>query len=85
MKDKRQIKNFQDNILEIVINSLLENKRQNKNLNLIKKIEEINENFMKENKNDISGNKNLNIKIFLNKLKNEKIEPNIAEINKKRH
>ena len=85
MKDKRQIKNFQDNILEIVINSLLENKRQNKNLNLIKKIEEINENFMKENKNDISGNKNLNIKIFLNKLKNEKIEPNIAEINKNKN
>ena len=32
MKDKRQIKNFQENILEIIINSLLENK----NMNLIR-------------------------------------------------
>jgi len=79
MKDKRQIKNFQDNILEIIINSLIENKKENKNLNLIKNIQEINENFMKENKNDISVNKNLNIKNFLNKLKNEKIEPEIND------
>ena len=74
MKDKRQIKNFQDNILEIIINSLLENKKENKNLNLIKNIQEISENYIKENKNVMSENKNLNIKNFLSKLKNEKIE-----------
>ena len=85
MKDKRQIKNFQDNILEIIINSLIENKKENKNLNLIKNIQEINENFMKENKNDISVNKNLNIKNFLNKLKNEKIEPEINDNNKNKN
>ena len=85
MKDKRQIKNFQDNILEIIINSLIENKKENKNLNLIKNIQEINENFMKENKNDISVNKNLNIKSFLNKLKNEKIEPEINDNNKNKN
>ena len=85
MKDKNQIKNFQDNILEIIINSLIENKKENKNLNLIKNIQEINENFMKENKNDISVNKNLNIKNFLSKLKNEKIEPEINYNNKNKN
>ena len=85
MKDKRQIKNFQDNILEVIINSLIENKKENKNLNLIKNIQEINENFVKENKNDISVNKNLNIKNFLNKLKNEKIEPEINDNNKNKN
>ena len=85
MKDKRQIKNFQDNILEVIINSLIENKKENKNLNLIKNIQEINENFVKENKNDMSVNKNLNIKNFLNKLKNEKIEPEINDNNKNKN
>ena len=76
MKDKRQIKNFQENILEIIINSLLENKKENKNMNLIKTVQEISENYLKENKNFISENKNINIKNFLSKLKNEKIESN---------
>ena len=79
MKDKREIKNFQENILETIINSLIQNKKEKKNLNLIHKIEEINENFIKENKNDISANKSLNMEFFLNKLKNENNDKNIIE------
>ena len=85
MKDKRQIKNFQENILEIIINSLLENKKENKNMNLIKTIQEISENYLKENKNFISENKNINIKNFLSKLKNEKIESNGDDNNKNKN
>ena len=85
MKDKRQIKNFQENILEIIINSLLENKKENKNMNLIKTIQEISENYLKENKNFISENKNINIKNFLSKLKNEKIESNNNDNNKNKN
>ena len=85
MKDKRQIKNFQENILEIIINSLLENKKENNNMNLIKTIQEISENYLKENKNFISENKNINIKNFLSKLKNEKIESNGDDNNKNKN
>ena len=85
MKDKRQIKNFQENILEIIINSLLENKKENKNMNLIKTVQEISENYLKENKNFISENKNINIKNFLSKLKNEKIESNGDDNNKNKN
>ena len=74
IRDKREIKNFQENIFEIMISSLNENKKLNKNLSLIKKIEEINEKFMKEYKNEINSNKNLNMEYFLNKLKDEKYQ-----------
>ena len=87
MKDKREIKNFQENIFDTIINSLLQNKKEKKNLNLIHKIEEINQNFLKEYKNDISSNKSLNMEFFLNKLKNENNDKNndknIGDINNK--
>ena len=76
MKDKREIKNFQENIFETIINSLLQNKKEKKNLNLIQRIEEINANFMKEYKNEISSNKSLNMEFFVNKLKNENNDKN---------
>ena len=71
MKDKREIKNFQDNIFQTISDGLNENKKLNKNLKLINKLEEINEKFMKEYKNEISGNKNLKLEYFLNKIKDE--------------
>ena len=71
MKDKREIKNFQDNIFQAISDGLNENKKLNKNLKLINKLEEINEKFFKEYKNEISGNKNLNLVYFLNKMKDE--------------
>ena len=72
MKDKREIKNFQDNIFQTILDGLNENKKLDKNLKLINKIGEINEKFMKEYKNEFSGNKNLNLEFFLNKMKNGK-------------
>ena len=72
MKDKREIKNFQDNIFQTILDGLNANKKLDKNLKLINKIEEINEKFMKEYKNEFSGNKNLNLEFFLNKMKNGK-------------
>jgi len=83
MKDKREIKNFQENIFETIINSLLQNKKEKKNLNLIQRIEEINANFMKEYKNDISINKSLNMEFFVNKLKNENNDKNMVNIDNK--
>ena len=70
MKDKRQIKNFQEKIFQIIIDGLNENKKQKKNLELINKIEEINKNFMKDYKNEMSK-KNLNLEYFLNKINGE--------------
>ena len=72
MKDKREIKNFQDNIFQTILDGLNANKKLDKNLKLINKIEEINEKFMKEYKNEFSGNKNLNLECFLNKMNNGK-------------
>ena len=72
MKDKREIKNFQENIFETILDGLNENKKKNKNLKLINKIEEINEKFKQEYKNEISEKKSLNFEFFLNKLKDDK-------------
>ena len=72
MKDKREIKNFQENIFETILDGLNENKKKNKNLKLINKIEEINEKFKLEYKNEISEKKSLNFEFFLNKLKDDK-------------
>ena len=72
MRDKREIKNFQENIFETILDGLNENKKKNKNLKLINKIEEINEKFKQEYKNEISEKKSLNFEFFLNKLKDDK-------------
>ena len=72
MKDKREIKNFQDNIFQAILNGISENKKQNKYPKLIDKIEEINEKFRNEYKNEINENKSLNLEFFFNKLKDDK-------------
>ena len=79
IKDKREIKHFQDNIFQTIITALKENKTQKKNLNINNKIKEINESFWREYKNEINGNKNLNMEYFLKKINDEKFEGKILE------
>ena len=76
IKDKREIKNFTENIFDMLIKELVDNKNKN---NIINKIKEKSESFLKENKPQLNGPKILAIQYFINKLKDEKFQKPIKE------
>ena len=77
IKDKREIKNFTENIFDMLIKELVDNK--NNNNNIINKIKEKSESFLKENKPQLNGPKILAMQYFINKLKDEKFQKPIKE------
>ena len=79
IKDKREIKNFTENIFDMLIKELVDNKKENKNNNIINKIKEKSESFLKENKPQLNGPKILAMQYFINKLKDEKFQKPIKE------
>ena len=81
IKDKREIKNFTENIFDMLIKELVDNKKENKNNNIINKIKEKSESFLKENKPQLNGPKILAMQYFINKLKDEKFQKPIKEDN----
>ena len=78
IKDKREIKNFTENIFDMLIKELVDNKNKNNN-NIINKIKEKSESFLKENKPQLNGPKILAMQYFINKLKDEKFQKPIKE------
>ena len=77
IKDKRAIKNFNENIFETILNGLIENKKIKNNkkfLDLYNLIQKETENFEKNNNQVLFNNKNLTIEYVINKLKDEKYE-----------
>ena len=76
IKDKREIKNFTENIFDMLIKELVDNKNKN---NIINKIKEKSESFLKENKPQLNGPKILAMQYFINKLKDEKFQKPIKE------
>ena len=78
IKDKREIKNFTENIFDMLIKELVDNKKGNNN-NIINKIKEKSESFLKENKPQLNGPKILAMQYFINKLKDEKFQKPIKE------
>ena len=80
IKDKREIKNFTENIFDMLIKELVDNKKGNNN-NIINKIKEKSESFLKENKPQLNGPKILAMQYFINKLKDEKFQKPIKEDN----
>ena len=79
IKDKREIKNYTENIFDMLIQELVDNKKENKNSNIINKIKEKSELFLKENKPQLNGPKILAMQYFINKLKDEKFQKPIKE------
>ena len=80
IKDKRETKLFSEDIFDVLINGLIKNKKGNsKNVNLINKIKEESESFLKENKELLNGPKILGIEYFINKLKDENFQKPIKE------
>jgi len=79
IKDKREIKNFTENIFDMLIKELVDNKKGNKNNSIINKIKEKSESFLKENKPQLNGPKILAMQYFINKLKDEKFQKPIKE------
>ena len=79
IKDKREIKNFTENIFDMLIKEFVDNKKENKNNNIINKIKEKSESFLKENKPQLNGPKILAMQYFINKLKDEKYQKPIKE------
>jgi len=79
IKDKREIKNFTENIFDMLIKELIDNKKENKNNNIINKIKEKSELFLKENEPQLNGPKILAMQYFINKFKDEKFQKPIKE------
>ena len=80
IKDKRETKLFSEDIFDVLINGLIKNKKENnKNENLINKIKEESESFLKENKELLNGPKILGTEYFINKLKDENFQKPIKE------
>ena len=79
IKDKREIKNFTENIFDMLIKELIDNKKENKNNNIINKMKEKSELFLKENEPQLNGPKILAMQYFINKLKDEKFQKPIKE------
>ena len=77
IKDKRETKLFSDKIFEVLINGLINNKKENKNI--INKIREETESFLEKNKPLLNGPKILGTQYFINKLKDEKYQKPIKE------
>ena len=77
IKDKREIKNFAENIFDMLIKELVDNKKENNNI--INKIKEKSELFLKENKPQLNGPKILAMQYFINKLKDEKFQKPVKE------
>ena len=80
IKDKRETRLFADNIFEILINGLMDSKKNNKNKeNLIEKIKKESESFLEKNKPLLNGPKILGIEYFIKKLKDENFQKPIKE------
>ena len=77
IKDKRETKLFTEDIFDVLINGLI--KKNKKNVELINKIKQESENFLKENKKLLNGPKILGIEYFINKLKDENFQKPIKE------
>ena len=82
IKDKRETKLFTENIFDIIINGLVNNKKENKNNNiekLINKIKDESQSFLEKNKPLLNGPKILGIEYLINKLKDEKFQKPIKQ------
>ena len=80
IKDKRQIKFFNDNILDNFPNKLISYaKNNNANKDLLNQIKEETEKFFEENKSIFNNSKIKGITYVINKLNDEKFEKPILE------